>query len=120
MGSPAMNLIAAKCAEANGHTVITFANGGGAGIRLAAPAGIAAQPLAIGQELILGIRPEAITDRDGADRHSKAIEMVDARVEIVEPAGSDTFVVTRLGGKEVTARMRSDADVKAGEVMPFA
>ena len=35
-------------------------------------------------------------------------------------AGADTFVVTHLGGKEVTARMRADADVKPGAVMPFA
>ncbi len=42
------------------------------------------------------------------------------RVEIVEPAGSDTFVITRLGGKEVTARMRADAIVKAGDTVPFA
>ena len=28
--------------------------------------------------------------------------------------------VTQLGGKEVTARMRSDADVKPGQTMPFA
>ena len=46
--------------------------------------------------------------------------MIDAHVDIVEPAGSDTFVVTQLGGKEVTARMRSDADVKPGTTMPFA
>ena len=74
----------------------------------------------MGREVILGIRPEAITDRDGADRNSRAIEMLDCQVEVVEPAGSDTFVVTQLGGKEVTARMRADADVRPGQVMPFA
>ena len=120
MGSPAMNLIKARADEQNGRMMITFVNGGAKDIAFPAPATIAAKPLAVGQDLILGIRPEAITDRDGADRHSKAIEIVDAKVEIVEPAGSDTFVVTHLGGKEVTARMRSDADVKAGETMPFA
>jgi len=120
MGSPAMNLIKARADEQNGRMMITFVNGGAKDIAFPAPATIAAKPLAAGQDLILGIRPEAITDRDGADRHSKAIEIVDAKVEIVEPAGSDTFVVTHLGGKEVTARMRSDADVKAGETMPFA
>ena len=35
-------------------------------------------------------------------------------IEVVEPAGSDTFVVTQLGGKEVVARLRADADVAAG------
>ncbi|MDQ0474801.1 ABC transporter ATP-binding protein [Labrys wisconsinensis] len=120
MGSPAMNLIKATTGEENGRKVLKLVNGSGGGITLGVPGSIAAEPLADGRELILGIRPEAITDRDGADRHSKAIEVVDAKVEIVEPAGSDTFVVTHIGGKEVTARMRSDADVKAGETIPFA
>ena len=30
-------------------------------------------------------------------------------IEVVEPAGSDTFAVTKLGGKEVVARLRADA-----------
>ncbi len=63
---------------------------------------------------------EAITDRDGADRNSNAVEIVEAHVEVVEPAGSDTFVVTHIAGKEVTARMRADADVMAGTRVPFA
>jgi multiple sugar transport system ATP-binding protein len=120
MGSPAMNLIKARVADENGRMVLKLMNGAGGELSLAPPSTIAARPLRAGQELILGIRPEAITDRDGADRNSRAIEIVDAKVDIVEPAGSDTFVVTELGGKEVTARMRSDADVRPGQTMPFA
>ncbi len=70
--------------------------------------------------LILGVRPEAITDRDGADRNARHIELLDCQVEVVEPAGADTFVVTHLGGKEVVARMRADAEVRPGQTMPFA
>ena len=70
--------------------------------------------------MILGIRPEAITDRDGADRNSRSLQVVDADVEVVEPAGADTFVVTHIAGKEVTARMRADAEVRAGARVPFA
>ena len=36
-------------------------------------------------------------------------------IEVVEPAGSDTFAVTRLGGKEVVARLRADARIAAGQ-----
>ena len=120
MGSPAMNLVKATAGSENGRNVLKLVNGGGHGITLGIPTTIAENALAPGREIILGIRPEAITDRDGADRHSKAIEIVDCKVEIVEPAGADTFVVTHLGGKEVTARMRADADVRPGAVMPFA
>ena len=41
-------------------------------------------------------------------------------VEVVEPAGSDTFVISRLGGKEVIARMRADLSLRPGENLPFA
>ena len=39
---------------------------------------------------------------------------------MVEPAGADTYVVTRLGGREVIARMRSDARILPGERVHFA
>ncbi len=48
------------------------------------------------------------------------MQFIDGLVDVVEPAGSDTFVVTQLGGKHLTARMRSDAQVKAGQTVPFA
>jgi multiple sugar transport system ATP-binding protein len=73
-----------------------------------------------GRSLILGLRPEAITDRDNADRNARAVEIVDCPVEIVEPAGSDTFVVTHLAGKEIVARMRADAEVRPGQTLAFA
>jgi multiple sugar transport system ATP-binding protein len=44
----------------------------------------------------------------------------DAKVEIVELAGSDTYVVTHASGKELTARMRADTAVRVGENHTFA
>ncbi len=120
MGSPAMNLLKATAVDENGRTVLKLLQTGQTEVTLAPPPTIAAGPLPFGRELILGIRPEAITDRDGADRNSRAIQMIDGLVDVVEPAGSDTFVVTRLGGKSITARMRSDTDVKMGQSFPFA
>ncbi len=118
MGSPSMNLFPARIVKADGVTAaeITLGNGGTATIPFDRPALTAHE----GREIILGIRPEAITDRDGADRNSNAVHVVDAPVEITEPAGSDTFVVTQMGGKDVTARFRADVDVKAGDSFPFA
>ncbi len=114
-----MNLMEASVASDGGRAVLRLAREGG-DIRLPVPASAGSGPLGEGRKVILGIRPEAITDRDGADRTSAAIEIVEAQVEVVEPAGSDTFVVTHIAGKEVTARMRADADVKAGTRVPFA
>lgn len=120
MGSPAMNLLKARIVSENGRPVLKLAQSGAKDVTLAVPAKVASSALAEGRELVLGIRPEAITDRDGADRNAVAVEIVEGLVDVVEPAGSDTFVVTQLGGKALTARMRSDVPVKAGTSMPFA
>ena len=37
----------------------------------------------------------------------------------MEPAGSDTYVVTNLGGVEVTARFNAETKVKPGEWVNF-
>ena len=87
---------------------------------LAAPASADPTQLVDGAKVIFGIRPEAVSDLDGADANSKSIATFSSHVEIVEPAGSDTFVVTSIAGKEVTARMRADADVKVGQTHVFA
>jgi multiple sugar transport system ATP-binding protein len=109
-----------KVARVNGHASVLLERGEGAPIALPAPRGADARELTDGRAVIMGIRPEAITDRDGADRNSTGISMVDARVDVVQPAGSDTFVVTRIAGKEVTARMRAETEVQPGQTVPFA
>ncbi len=65
--------------------------------------------------MIFGIRPEALTDPDGADRNASSVVEGDCLIDVVEPAGSDTFAVTRIGGKQVVARLRADARISAGQ-----
>ena len=109
-----------KIARVDGAANVMLARAAGAQISLPVPRSVDIGALTDGREVILGIRPEAITDRDGADRNSKGISMVDAKVEVVQPAGSDTFVVTHIAGKEVTARMRAETDAQPGQTIPFA
>ena len=119
MGSPSMNLFPATVAADDGKAVAEVVTANGNTARLPFPP---ANELASyhGREVILGIRPEAITDKDGADRNSNFIEQIENLVEVTEPAGSDTFVVSHLGGKEITGRFRADVAVKPGDVFPFA
>jgi multiple sugar transport system ATP-binding protein len=120
MGSPAMNLVPANVRVENGKTVVALTRSGE--VDLVLNPGASGESLAreIGKTVLLGIRPEAITDVDGADHNARTVVIADCHVEVVEPAGSDTFVVTSLGGKHVIARMRSDAAVKSGQRAPFA
>ena len=119
MGSPSMNFLDAKVALSNSGVSLVI-DRESAPIVFPAPASADPGKLKDGGKVILGIRPEAVTDREGADRNSANICTFDSMIEIVEPAGSDTFVVTKVAGKEVTARLRADVDVKPGQACSFA
>ena len=116
MGSPAMNLLAADI-EDNGSTLV-FDQREGKKLRIALPPGTLNG--FGGRSVIFGVRPEAITDPDGADRLSKHTVEANCLIEVVEPAGADTFAVTYLGGKEAVVRLRADAKVAAGQVASLA
>jgi len=115
MGSPAMNLLRARIEADGGDAAILLDRPDGEPVRLALgerASGLAAYG---GKEVMFGIRPEALTDHDGADRTARQVVEAECLIDVVEPAGSDTFAVTRLGGKEVIARLRADAAVSAGQ-----
>jgi multiple sugar transport system ATP-binding protein len=120
MGSPAMNLLEGTVVQADGQQRIALARKDGSSIMLPVPASADAAGLEDGAKVIFGIRPEAVNDDESMDRNARSVVRFDASVEIIEPAGSDTYVVIRVAGKEVTARMRADADVRLGQPHTFA
>jgi multiple sugar transport system ATP-binding protein len=115
MGSPAMNLIPARLEKSGSALAVSIAREEGEALRVPvakAPNGLSGY---MGREIIFGIRPEALTDPDSADKNARQLSEGECLIEVVEPAGSDTFAVTRLGGKEIIARLRADASVAAGQ-----
>ncbi|MGB8814388.1 MAG: sn-glycerol-3-phosphate ABC transporter ATP-binding protein UgpC [Paracoccaceae bacterium] len=119
MGSPSMNLLPARVVQENGvlHAAITDANGTPRLLKFSSGTAPAAY---LNRPIILGIRPEAITDPEGADRKSTNIVALRNRVGVTEPAGADTFVTTEIAGRDCIARMRADADVMPGQEFDFA
>ena len=120
MGSPAMNLIPATIATSGNALSVVLQREAREPITLPmanAPAGLSAFQ---GKQIIFGVRPEALTDPEGAERNASNIATADLHIEVVEPAGSDTFAVTNLGGKAVVARLRADAKIQPGTVAPLA
>ena len=116
MGSPAMNLVPVTIGANGNALTANFERDGRPLVSLALtnpPAGLSAFQ---GKKVVFGVRPEALTDPDGADRNASSIATADLHIEVVEPAGSDTFAVTNLGGKPVVARLRADANVQPGSV----
>ena len=120
MGSPSMNLIEATL-EANGSGLVAVAEASdGKPVKLKLPKAPDALRERAGKSVILGLRPEALTDMDGADQRSKHVETFENMVSVVEPAGSDTYVTTIIGGKDCVARMRSDTQAIPGSAVTFA
>ncbi|MCV6576992.1 MAG: sn-glycerol-3-phosphate ABC transporter ATP-binding protein UgpC [Cohaesibacter sp.] len=118
MGSPAMNVVPAKITMQDGtpHALVKIHDGSEQMLRLEQ------DNLSDwdGKDILLGIRPESITDPDGADRNSSNIVSLTNRIGVTEPAGADTYVTMELGGKEIIARMRADANVQSGDIFQFA
>ena len=120
MGSPSMNLLEGQVGTANGARQIVIERHDHAPILLPVPASADEGKLSDGAKVIFGIRPEAVNDKESIDRNARSVATFDAKVEIVEPAGPDTYVVTRAAGKELTARMRAETPVRIGQSHTFA
>ncbi|MBD9652651.1 ABC transporter ATP-binding protein [Ensifer sp. ENS09] len=120
MGSPAMNLLTARIEKSGSDIAVALARPNAEPLKLAVPQANGALSAYAGKDVVFGIRPEALTDPDGADRNAKVVAEGECLIEVVEPAGSDTFAVTRLGGKEIVARLRADARIAAGQTSRLA
>jgi multiple sugar transport system ATP-binding protein len=100
IGSPAMNLIQGTLRAANGTRHVLTDDG----IRL--PLGTEHKG-ADGQRVYYGIRPEHL-ELSGEDG-------IEVEVAVVEPTGSETLVVSRLGGREIQAAFRERHRFRPGE-----
>jgi multiple sugar transport system ATP-binding protein len=99
IGSPSMNMIAGTV---TGGTL----RAGAATLPL--PPGLT---LADGREVIYGIRPENLL---------LAPAGLQGHVAVVEPTGSETHVVTRVDGHEVTAVFRDRVTLRPGDAVTLA
>ncbi|MBB4190088.1 ABC transporter ATP-binding protein [Rhizobium aethiopicum] len=115
MGSPAMNLLNATVENGAAGLAVSLERPNATPLRLPVVSGNHGLSAYAGKPVIFGIRPEALTDPDGADRKARSLTEDDCLIEVVEPAGSDTFAVTKLGGKSVVARLRADAGIAPGQ-----
>jgi multiple sugar transport system ATP-binding protein len=77
-----------------------------------------------GTELLLGLRPERMTDerkgrRDDDRDVDDASARIEVRVDVVEPTGPDNLVVTELGGNRIVCRVRSSCAAAPGDMLPL-
>jgi len=111
IGSPAMNFIPCRVVQNGAGLNVQIADG------LAFPVPAARSERyrpAAGRELVLGLRPEHITEPRGErDPHREFT----VPLEVVEPMGMETMVFFRLNGVEVCSRVEPSAAAGPGQPM---
>jgi multiple sugar transport system ATP-binding protein len=107
MGSPAMNFLPAKLASRQGITELVL--DGGSTLTLNR------KFAATTEKVIVGIRPEHLTRGD-----SKTANTLTGNVTLVEPTGSETHVISRVGNSDVTAKFFPYQAPKLGEAVNLA
>ncbi|WJS02834.1 ABC transporter ATP-binding protein [Roseibium aggregatum] len=123
MGAPSMNLMTGTATREGDHLRLQIPTPEGPPLELfdygPGPEALSAGGTA---ELTIGLRPEAMTDlglrSGGIDGRSR--QSADCLLDVVEPAGADTYAVIQLGGTEAVARLSADAPVTAGHRVPIA
>ena len=60
----------------------------------------------VGKEVILGLRPERITDARSAHNIEDAqLQPIEVKIDVIEPTGPDTLVFAQVNGKRVVSRV---------------
>ncbi|MFA7496479.1 MAG: sn-glycerol-3-phosphate ABC transporter ATP-binding protein UgpC [Acidithiobacillus sp.] len=114
MGSPSMNFIPVTVRQSDGTLWLETQGGDSSPGHLPLPLSTQSKLKAVeGEDIILGIRPEQITD-PGSAREGSALHTVELRVEMIEPTGADTLVFTRLNGTPLVARAHPSTALTQG------
>ncbi len=71
----------------------------------------------VNRDVILGLRPEQISDGFPNQAGNDQIHSIESRVEVIEPTGPDTLVFVRINEKKVTCRVHPNAAKRPGETM---
>ncbi len=112
IGSPAMNFIPCRLEESGGRMRVRISDA----IVLPVPASRSARyRSAAGRELILGLRPEHVTE----PRHNGRGEDSDFTVtlDVVEPMGMETMVFFTVNGTEICGRVAPETAAGPGATM---
>ena len=120
MGSPSMNFLPCEVTQgANGLGLLL--ESGGASHQLPAASSSEGLPHYAGKQVVLGIRPEQITQAsdDKLDANQANAMVIPCMVEIIEPTGPDTLVTARLNGVKTVCRVHPTAHCNVGELMPL-
>jgi multiple sugar transport system ATP-binding protein len=117
IGSPSMNFIRCPVVQDSAQFGVELHEGSERFV-FHAPAGVQAELGAyVGKEVVLGIRPEQITDKTPYSGENPHVVTRSARIEVVQPTGPDTLVLIHLNGTPVTCRVHPESRAVPGQAM---
>jgi multiple sugar transport system ATP-binding protein len=114
IGSPKMNLVAGDMASESGRPAIRWL---GQAIELEGQLGRAASTAAA-SEITVGLRPEDL--RSALDAPAGCSVRLQGTAEVVEPLGSETYVVVRVGEATLMSRFPPRAGIDVGDGVELA
>ncbi|HBH29986.1 MAG: sn-glycerol-3-phosphate ABC transporter ATP-binding protein UgpC [Desulfofustis sp. PB-SRB1] len=117
IGSPAMNFIPTAIARHNDAPVVVLDTGAGEKQLVPLPQTSTDFGAYLDQRVILGIRPEQITDTAQPSVENQWLSPVPCGVKLSEPTGPDTHVVVTINDTEVTCRLHPDIAARPGETV---
>jgi len=122
IGAPAMNFLRGQIAQQDGRLGVTAAvkAHGSEGPRfLPLSQGNAEIQSWVGRDIVLGVRPEAISVAGSVERSGPDAE-IEAEIDVVEPTGADTLAYFSMGGANAVARVRPQDIAGTGGTLRFA
>ncbi|URZ03357.1 ABC transporter ATP-binding protein [Clostridium felsineum] len=112
IGSPQMNFVDSKVSESNGEVVVYIDN-----IEIPLPGDfgkILRDKGYIGKDVTVGIRPENMDDdAEFIEKHKEAV--IEAKVEVTELMGAETYIYLSKGKANFTVRVDGASRAKAGD-----
>jgi multiple sugar transport system ATP-binding protein len=117
IGSPQMNFIDCKVVEKDNKVSLVF---GEDNIILPEDKGKKLKDLSlIGKDVMMGIRPENISDKDEhIFQHRDAV--MKAKVEVTELLGAETLLYLNKDKVNITVRVNGTSNAKAGDIIEVA
>ncbi|WP_413283414.1 ABC transporter ATP-binding protein [Vibrio sp. MA40-2] len=112
MGSPSMNFIHTMIdLDDQQNPIIKVIGSANSEHHIKLPSSMRSQD---GHKVVIGLRPEHITDTDSED--TSASTRLNLQIEVLEPTGPDTIAMVKVNGQEVACRLSPEFDGKVGEL----
>ena len=115
IGSPAMNVAPCRVESQDGELVVRLADGA---VLPTPPERKGRYGPAAGKEMLLGLRPEHLTD-PGGRINGGPTGRIEAKADVIESLGMDRLVFFSVAGHEMCARVDASMRPQVGETIPL-